>query len=478
MTDPLIGRLVGRYQLQQLLGTGGTARVYRALDQSLKRDVAVKILNDDALLDPEFIQRFDREARTLAGLRHSNIVQIYDYGQQDGLNYIVTQFIPGQTLEEELDGLNARGQRMATDKVIQTLTQISSALDYAHAQGIVHRDIKPGNVIRDSSGDAVLTDFGIAKAAVGGEGVTQVGTVIGTPAYLSPQQAQGTSLSAASDIYALGILAYELLTGRAPFEDDNPMSVLLDHVQTPPPAPSTLRPDLPVAVDQAVLKALAKDPSARFPSAGAFVRALGSAWATPVAAPAPFHSQPTTVNPAYVPPVAPATPPVDIHNQQTAVNQIPPQPRPQAVPRPAPSAPAALPSQPKAVPAQPKVYRHTPWPLFLGLLLGLLLIGGVVAALRNTSDDAPVATLPSAVPTQLPATSEPTVEPPTAEPTEAQPTAEPTSVPTELSTQPPAPTEPAAPSEPPAPERRTVPSRRTSRSVRPRRHRGTPGPAG
>lgn len=446
MSDPNIGRQVDRYEIRSLLGTGGTARVYRAFDQRLQRDVALKLLKSNTLADPDFVKRFEREARTLAGLRHGHIIQIYDYGEQEGTLYIVTQLLPGPTLEQELASLRAQGTTMPIQRALQTLTQIASALDYAHAQGIVHRDIKPGNVIRDHHDDVILTDFGIARSANNqNTSITQVNTVIGTPAYLSPEQAQGLPVSAASDIYALGIVAYELLTGAVPFRNSNPTAVLLDHIQTQPQALSAVRPDLNPGFDQIILKALAKEPSQRYASAGAFVQALLGVWQlnnkpkTPTLA---WHEQQTVVNPVVTP--APAPAPARQPN-------TPPQ-------RPSPASSDAYQSQsttygPRSQSqqsyqtstsqTQPRVYKRNPWPFILGFGLIVVFAIGLFVFLQRTRPDSSFEPL---LPTAALPTAQPTAEPtetvlPTAEPTEAPPTPEP-APPTAEPTQPPPPPQP------------------------------------
>jgi eukaryotic-like serine/threonine-protein kinase len=295
MADPLLGRHLGRYELRALVGAGGMARVYSAFDPILRRDVALKVLHSFAQQQADFAGRFRREAQILASLRHPNIVQVYDYGEQDGLSFIVQQLQSGPTLEQELAALAAHGCLMERTSVEQVLMQLADALDYAHSRKLIHRDLKPSNIIRNERGDVVVTDFGIAKALSTALTKTQTGWVLGTPAYLSPEQARGSpSLSAASDIYTLGVILFELLTGQVPFNHPRPMEVLLGHIQQVPPSPRSVRPTLPVTVEHVVLKALAKDPADRYASAGALIRALITSWpATPVQS---IHSQPTVVN--------------------------------------------------------------------------------------------------------------------------------------------------------------------------------------
>jgi serine/threonine-protein kinase len=271
------------------------ARVYRAFDHTLQREVALKIIHN-ATQQADFVERFRLEAHTLANLRHPYIVQIYDYGQHDDHSFIVQQLQPGPTLEQELANLAAQGRFMECGAVEQVIAQLASALDYAHSCNIIHRDLKPSNIIRNERGDVVLTDFGIVKGLTGPIAKTQTGVVLGTPAYLSPEQARGLpSLSSTSDIYTLGVILFELLTGQVPFNDPLPMEVLLGHILQPPPSPRVLRPDLPPGVERVVLKALAKDPTERYATAGALAHALHTAWASVVRH--SIHSQPTAANP-------------------------------------------------------------------------------------------------------------------------------------------------------------------------------------
>jgi eukaryotic-like serine/threonine-protein kinase len=291
--DPLLGRQLGRYELRAFLGAGGMARVYHAFDHILERDLALKILYAK-LQHTDFAERFRREARILAGLRHPNIMPIYDYGQFGDLEYIAQQLQPGPTLESELASLAASGRRMERAMLQQVIAQLADALDYAHSHNVIHRDLKPSNTIRNERGDVILTDFGIAKSLIDSPSTTLTGWVLGTPAYLSPEQVRSLTLSPASDIYALGVILFEILTGQVPFNDPRPMEVLLAHIQQPPPSLRSLRPDLPPAVEHVIFRALAKNPAERYTSAGALAQALISAWpATPIDS---VHSMPTALN--------------------------------------------------------------------------------------------------------------------------------------------------------------------------------------
>jgi hypothetical protein len=292
----LVGAQLGNYEIQSLLGSGGMASVYRGFDRNLRRPVAIKVLSALAT-QPDFAARFRQEARLIAGLRHPNIVQVYDFGEHDGLIYMVQELLAGPTLQQWQRDLVAGGARPTRDDVLTIIGQLASALDAAHAAGIIHRDVKPANAIWNAARALVLTDFGIAKN-IQLPDLTQTGLVIGTPDYLSPEQAKGLPLTPSSDIYSLGVVLYELLAGRLPFIAGTALGVAMAHIHDAPPPLRTLRPDLPVAVEALVQQALAKDPSARFRTARTLAQALSQAWpaaSSAAALPADFHEQPTRV---------------------------------------------------------------------------------------------------------------------------------------------------------------------------------------
>ena len=262
VSDTLINTLFdGRYRIIRKLGSGGMANVYLAEDQELGRRVAIKILNDRHANDDQFVERFRREAKNAAGLSHPNIVSIYDRGEAEGTYYIAMEFLDGRSLKELIVSRGPAPIHVAIDYT----RKILDALRFAHRNGIVHRDIKPHNVIVDPEGRAKVTDFGIARA--GTSQMTEVGSIIGTAQYLSPEQAKGAPVDQTSDLYSVGIVLYELLTGKVPFSGDSPVEIAMKHISAIPEPPSTLRPDVPEDLDKVVLRALAKTPEERYQSA-------------------------------------------------------------------------------------------------------------------------------------------------------------------------------------------------------------------
>jgi eukaryotic-like serine/threonine-protein kinase len=267
-----VRRLGDRYQVGELLGRGGMAEVHEGRDLRLGRRVAIKILRPELARDPSFLARFRREAQSAASLNHPNVVAVYDTGEDvlgEGstatvVPFIVMELVEGITLKELLHS----GNRLVPERALEITSGILAALDYSHRHGIIHRDIKPGNVMLTTTGTVKVMDFGIARAtADAGQTGTSTQTVLGTAAYLSPEQAQGRPADARSDLYSTGVVLFELLTRRAPFIGDAPVAVAFAHVNEAPPAPSSLDPTVPAALDALVLKAMAKDPAARYQSA-------------------------------------------------------------------------------------------------------------------------------------------------------------------------------------------------------------------
>jgi serine/threonine-protein kinase len=263
----------GRYRVRRRLGSGGMADVWLAEDTHLQRQVALTVLHKRFAQDREFVERFRREAESAAGLQHPNIVSVYDRGEFEGTYYIAMQYVDGPTLKGLIDaGLNP-------EQAVALIRQVLEAARFAHRNGIVHRDLKPQNVIVDGEGKAIVTDFGIARAGV--SEITQTGSVMGTPHYLSPEQAQGFEVTAVSDLYSIGVLLYEALTGRLPFEGESAVAVAMKQVSQTPQRPSSINPRVSPALDAVVMRALEKDPGERFQSADAFIAALDAALREP-----------------------------------------------------------------------------------------------------------------------------------------------------------------------------------------------------
>jgi beta-lactam-binding protein with PASTA domain/predicted Ser/Thr protein kinase len=262
VSDTLIGTVFdGRYKIVRKLGAGGMADVYLAEDQELGRRVAIKILNDRHAADDSFVERFRREAKNAAGLSHPNIVSIYDRGEAEGTYYIAMEFLDGRSLKELIVGRGPAPIKTA----VEYARQILAALAAAHKHGIVHRDIKPHNVLVGPEGRLKVTDFGIARS--GASQMTEVGSIIGTAQYLSPEQARGAPVDQTSDLYSVGVVLFELLTGQVPFTGDTPLEIAMKHLSEPPRPPSELRPEVPHDLDLVVLRALAKDQGDRYESA-------------------------------------------------------------------------------------------------------------------------------------------------------------------------------------------------------------------
>ena len=267
----MVGELIaGRYELEELAGTGGMSSVYRARDNLLERHVALKLLHDSYGADAESIERFRREARAVAQLSHPNIVTVIDRGEDGGRQYIVFEYVDGENLKE----LVARAGPLPVRRALELAIQVGAGLACAHEHGVVHRDVKPQNVLLNGDGLAKVTDFGIARSLDVDHGMTQTGAVIGTSNYIAPEQASGRSVDERTDVYSLGVVLFELLTGDVPFPGENFVAVAMRHVHEEPPSVLELRPDVPVRVAQLVDRALAKDPDERFPSMAAMVAEL------------------------------------------------------------------------------------------------------------------------------------------------------------------------------------------------------------
>jgi tRNA A-37 threonylcarbamoyl transferase component Bud32 len=268
---------LGPYFLRRIIGKGGMATVYQARQPSMDREVAIKVISPDLAIDPEFMARFEREAQTIAKLQHPHILPVYDFGREGDLTYLVMRLMEGGSLAEDL-----RGGPLPTGRVLELTRQIASALDYAHLRGIVHRDLKPTNVLLDDLGNAYLTDFGIAKLIAGGTtGLTAPGSVMGTPTYMAPEQWRAEPVDARTDVYALGVMIYQMLLGKVPFAAETPHGLMYQHLDAPPPSPHALNPDLPLSIEPVLVKALAKKRDDRYSSAGALAEAFEKAMRAP-----------------------------------------------------------------------------------------------------------------------------------------------------------------------------------------------------
>jgi eukaryotic-like serine/threonine-protein kinase len=271
MSD-LLHKMLGPYQIVSVIGQGGMGTVYEAIQPRLNRRVAIKVLPEYLAQDGDFVQRFQREATTAASLQHPNILTIYDVGQEGNLHYIVMQLLEGCTLAQVIE----REKVLPFSRAARIISQVASALDYAHQHDLVHRDVKPSNIFVSPSDHATLMDFGIVKA-LSGTRLTRTGVTIGTPEYMSPEQVEGQPLDHRSDLYSLGVVLYQMVAGRVPFVADTPNSVLYAHVHKPPVPPSQLNSSIVQPVEAVVLKALAKDPLARYQSGAQMAAALNAA---------------------------------------------------------------------------------------------------------------------------------------------------------------------------------------------------------
>ncbi len=369
------GTNFGSYRIDGELGEGGMATVYRAYQPSLRRTVAIKVIGAHLAGQLDFQARFRREAEVLARLEHPNILPVYDFGEQDGQAYIVYRYVGGGTLRERLKG------PLPLEAVERLLAPVADALDFAHSQGVVHRDIKPTNILLTEQDVPIVADFGLARLLEAGiaapgsdltQQLTQAGMGLGTPSYMAPEQAQGSAVDGRADQYALGIVAYQMLTGSVPFVAETPLAVALKHVTEPLPSPRSRNPELSEAVEQALLRALAKDPAGRFADCRTFIRALGGHGAAsgslpPASGAVADDSTPTATFVALpveqgaasgaAPPVAPATgalAPATARSERTGELD---------------------PVAPTTAILSPRRRWRTPW-LFGGLAAALLLAGG------------------------------------------------------------------------------------------------------
>jgi len=269
----LEGQTLGKYRVLDALGRGGMAQVYRGYHPHLDRHVAIKVLRADLIEQDEFLERFRREAHAVSGLRHANIVQVFDFDTQDDLYYMVMELLEGDTLRARLNEYRVKKERMPLDEIVGISIDVLNGLEYAHSEGVIHRDLKPANIMLTKKGQAVLTDFGIAQI-LGATQVTVAGAMMGTLNYMAPEQGLENRCDSRSDIYSLGIVLYEMLTGYTPFDADTPLAILMKHLNDPLPLPSKLDPSLPPSFEQIVLKALSKSPEDRYQSAAEMLTAV------------------------------------------------------------------------------------------------------------------------------------------------------------------------------------------------------------
>jgi serine/threonine-protein kinase len=354
----MIGRLInGRYRLIAPLGEGGMATIWRAVDEQLDREVAVKLLREQFGSDAGFAARFRQEARAAGSLSHPNIVPVYDYGTDaDGSQFIVMQLVEGDTLATLL---RERGH-LETDDAVRIALGVASALEAAHRRGLVHRDVKPGNILLTDDGDVKVTDFGIARA-VSEASMTVTGTTLGSVHYFSPEQARGDEVTGASDVYALGIVLYEMLTGRRPFEGDSAAGVALKRLNEDPAPPSAFRP-VPTGLSAIVMRALQREPADRFPDAGSFAEALRLWQRDPSAAAAAMAGMPAVAE------AASDEAPLPPSGEPTVY--VPPR-----VTMPADRAGRGAPPPARRTPPPTRRDEGTPWWTWLLVLLAVLLLG-------------------------------------------------------------------------------------------------------
>lgn len=302
--NSLIGMTLGGYSIQRMIARGGMGIVYEGVQESLGRRVAVKVLYPHLGEDESFRERFQREARAIAQLRHSNIVGVIDFGSDQSFHYMVMDLIDGPSLRDELSRRHQQGKPFSTEDSLEVIGRIAAALSYAHARGMVHRDVKPANVMLDADGEVYLTDFGLVKLA-DSQNVTVAGMIVGTPEYMAPEQSSGVvDVTPAADQYSLAILAYQLLVGRVPFSAPTPVGVIHKHISEPPPPPHTIVPTFPLDVERVLMRGLSKEPTDRYPSVDAFYRDLAQVSRTALAATAVVA---TPVAEAVVPGSSPST---------------------------------------------------------------------------------------------------------------------------------------------------------------------------
>jgi serine/threonine protein kinase len=302
--------LGGRYQIGELLGQGGMSSVYKATDPNLRRSVAIKLIHPHLSNNPEFVRRFEEEATGVARLRHPNIIQMYDFNHEGGVYYMVMEYVAGETLQARLKRLNASGRHLPLREALKYTLDVCNAAGYAHQRGMIHRDIKPANVMLDVHGNAILMDFGIARM-VGGQQHTATGAVLGTALYMAPEQIQGLHPDARADIYSIGVMLFEALSGRPPFEADSAMTLMMMHLNDPVPDLGQLHPGIPLELQEIANKALKKDRAERYQSGEEMAAALQQALAEVAESPAMTAPAPPKSKPAKAERAAGALPPAE-----------------------------------------------------------------------------------------------------------------------------------------------------------------------
>ncbi|HUN22413.1 MAG TPA: protein kinase, partial [Anaerolineales bacterium] len=356
-----------RYEIRGVLGKGGMATVYRAWDPRFEREVALKVLPLNFMHDEQFLERFRREATLVAALEHPAIVPVYDFGEQSGQPYLVMRYMPGGTLQ---DRIQSKG-RLNIKETADITSRIGEALDWAHSKGVVHRDLKPGNILFDSAGNPYLSDFGIARLTQGGGTLTGTG-IIGTPAYMSPEQARGDrDLDGRSDLYALGAIVYEMLTGYQPYSADTPMGLAVKHITDPVPRIRDARPDLPPSSNWVINKAMAKDRTERYVRAAELAKAVSQLSTLPAA-----QLESTLLEPGIMPTALGAQPAGTAYRPPTPakpITRLPVKPATLSVPQVVNPTSAPSPSQPLPATSPNRL------PMWLGLGCSGVLIIGILA---------------------------------------------------------------------------------------------------
>jgi serine/threonine protein kinase len=387
--DHLVGQSLGQYELRALLGAGGMGAVYRAYQRSLKREVAVKVLIRSLANQPDYVHRFTREAETAARLEHPHIVSVYDYGVEGDVCYVAMRLLNGGSLQDRiyLRSSEATSGLPSLGEVGDLLRQIASALDYAHSQGVIHRDIKASNIMFDHQGNAYLVDFGIAKLVNATSALTGTGAAMGTPSYMPPEQWRGDELTPAVDQYALGVTIYAMLTGKLPFEANTPFGLMHKHLNEQPTPPQHLRPSVPSAVALVLERALAKSASARFPTVTAFAQAFESAVEGTKGETTGFftfqvesYAERTRKNQAQRP-----APMDDVATIRDSMQDTPTEQTPSPTPAP-PQPVVASPLPPKGLTTHIKQRRTPPlMPIAAALLVIVVLVGASLLALSRFS---------------------------------------------------------------------------------------------